>query len=127
MTSPSPDTLEREKDEPLTLKEACALYPRCKFTVSTLRAESSRGRLDIFRMGRRDYTTAAAMREMIRRCQDAARLRASTSTENGDSGSSGTDRASSALAALSQTVVALKSGLPHISGSNTNRSAARRR
>ena len=125
MTSPSPDTLER--DEPLTLREACELYPRCKFTISTLRAEASRGRLDIFRMGRRDYTTAAAMREMIRRCQDAARLRASTSTRDGDNGSSETERASSALAALNQTVVALKGGLPRISASNINRSAARRR
>lgn len=124
MTSPSPETLERE---PITLAEACELYPRSKFKVSTLRAEAGRGRLDIFRIGKRDYTTPAAMREMIRKCQDAARHRASTSTQDGNSGLSETDRASSARAALSQTVEALKSGSVVILDRNTRRSAGRPR
>ncbi len=113
--------------EPITLAEACELYPRARLTVSTLRAEAGRGRLDIFRLGKRDYTTAAAMQEMIRRCQDAARLRASTSTESAVSGLSETDRASSAQAALSATVLKLRSGLPDISARNTNRGTGRTR
>lgn len=128
MTSPAPSTPEREKDtEPMPLAEACELYPRAKLTVSTLRAEAGRGRLDIFRLGKRDYTTAAAMREMIRRCQDAALARACTSTESGNRGSSATERASSALAALNTTVVALRNDLPRISGKSTNRGAGRTR
>lgn len=109
---------------PITLKEAGELY---RLTISTLRAEASRGRLDIFRLGRRDYTTASAMREMIRKCQDAGRRRASTSTQADGNGSSETDRASSAQAALNQTVAALRQGLPHTSGRNTNRGAGRTR
>jgi hypothetical protein len=111
-------------DDPITLKEAGELY---RLTVSTLRAEAGRGRLDIFRIGKRDYTTAAAMREMIRKCQDAARERACTLTRDANSGLSETERASSAQAALSQTVVALKRGFPHTLAKNTNRGAGRTR
>lgn len=108
-------------DRPIPLKEAAASYG---LTVSTLRAEAGRGRLDIFRLGKRDYTTPQAMRDMVRKCQDAARLRASTSTTQEANGLSETDRASSAQAALNQTVAALKAGLPRISGKSTNRRAA---
>lgn len=112
-------------DEPVTLVEACALYPRAKLKVSTLRAEAAKGRLDIFRIGRRDYVTVHAMREMLRKCQDAARLHASTSTPAEANGSSETDQASSARAALNQSVAALKSGLVNISGKSTRRNAGR--
>jgi len=57
------------EDDPITLKQACGLYPRAKLTVSTLRAEARRGRLEIFRLGRCDSITAEAMREMVRRCR----------------------------------------------------------
>jgi hypothetical protein len=42
------EELRLEDDEPITLAEACKLFPRAKLTVSTLRAEAGRGRLDIF-------------------------------------------------------------------------------
>jgi hypothetical protein len=112
-------------NEPIPLDDACRMFPQAKLTPSTLRAEAGRGRLDIFRMGRRDYTTAASMRGMFQKCQDAARLRASTSTESATSGLSETDRVSSAQAALSQTVAALKSGSPSTSGKNINRRVGR--
>jgi hypothetical protein len=108
-------------DEPMTLDDACREFPQARLTPYTLRAEAGRGRLDIFRMGRRDYTTAASMRGMFQKCQDAARLRASTSTESETSGLSETDRVSSAQAALSQTVAALKSGSPRTLVKSTNR------
>src|SRR5262249_25170836 len=95
------------------LRDACELFPRARLTVSTLRAEAARGRLDIFRIGRRDYVTPAALREMVRKCQDAARPRAFTSTDRVDNGLSATARASSALASLRQTVVGLRSNSPH--------------
>lgn len=111
-------------DRPITLLEACALYGST-FTPSTLRAEAGRGRLVIFRIGRRDYTTAQAMQYMVRKCQDAARVQGSTSTRQETNGLSETDRISSAQAALNQTVQALKKGLPNTSGKNTNRSVGR--
>jgi hypothetical protein len=115
---------EKAQDTPITLKEACALYGN-KFTVSTLRAEYSRGRLEIFRLGKRDYTTVQSMQEMISKCREEVRRRASTLTESGGNGLSETARASSALAALSQTVTALKQGLPRISGQSIRRNAHR--
>ena len=112
------------EETPITLKEAAELY---RLTVSTLRTEAGRGRLDIFRLGKRDYTTLQSLREMVSRCQDAARHRGSTSTPNANSGLSETDRISSAQAALNQTVVELRKGLLSTSDRNTNRSAAHRR
>lgn len=111
-------------DDPVTLKEACELLGN-RVKVATLRAEAQRGNLAIFRLGRRDFTTAADVRAMVRRCQDAARHRASISIPSAEAGSSETDRVSSARAALNQTVEALKKGLPRISAKSTRRNAAR--
>jgi hypothetical protein len=110
------------EDDPITLAEACGLYPRAKLTVSTLRSEAGRGRLEIFRLGRRDYTTPKAMHKMVQRCREDDPRRDCTSTQQDGNGSSGTDSVSSARAALNQTVTALKQGLPRISGKNTRRS-----
>jgi hypothetical protein len=108
-------------ERPFTLREAADLY---RLKVSTLRAEAARGRLDIFRLGKRDYTTLKAMREMVRKCQEEGRRRASTLIQGDGNGLSETARASSAQAALNQTVVALRSGLSNISGRNTGHGAA---
>jgi hypothetical protein len=113
-----------EDERPLTLREAADLY---QLKVSTLRAEAARGRLDIFRLGKRDYTTLESLRAMVRKCRDADPRRASTSTQDASNGLSATERASSARAALNQTVVALKGGLPNISGRNTGRRPGRTR
>ena len=85
---------------PITLKAACKLWPGARLTVSTLRAEAGRGRLDIFRIGRRDYTTAQAMREMVNRCRAEDSRRVSTSIRSAANGPSETARISSARAAL---------------------------
>jgi hypothetical protein len=97
-----------DDDEPITLAEACKLFPRAKLTVSTLRAEAGRQRLEIFGIGKRDYTTLRSMREMVRRCREEDHRRRSTSQReiNGSSA----ERLASAQAALNQTVQALKSG-----------------
>ncbi len=91
-------------DDPITLVEACKLFPMARLTVSALRAEHSRGRLNIFRLGRRDYTTEAEMREMVRRCQTEDRRRGPKKT----TGPNGPVDIASAQAALRQTVLALK-------------------
>jgi hypothetical protein len=91
-------------DDPITLAEACNLFPRAKLTVSTLRAERKRKRLEIFGIGRRDYTTLRSMREMVRRCREEDRRRSTPREINGSS----TERVASAQAALNQTVQVLK-------------------
>ena len=116
-----------DENEPITLAEACEIFPRARLTISTLRAEADRGRLDIFRLGKRDYTSVRSMREMVTKCQEESRRRGSISTQTEDNGLSETARVSSAQAALKQTVTALKHGLPHISGANTNRPRPQRR
>lgn len=111
-------------DDPITLKDAAELY---RLTVSTLRAEAGRGRLEIFRLGKRDYTTILSMREMIEKCRVAARHRASTWTKPVAPGSSATERALSAQGALRRTLQTLQSNLKATSNRNTNRSAGRPR
>jgi hypothetical protein len=110
-----------DANNPITLNEACGLYPQARLKVDTLRAAASRGELVIFRLGRRYHTTPADMDAWVRKCRDAARGRACTSTEGESSGLSETGRLSSAQAALNQTVQALKSGSTNISGKSTNR------
>jgi len=112
-----------DENEPIPLAKACEIFPHAKLTISTLRAEAERGHLDIFRLGKRDCTTLHSMREMVIKCQEEGRRRGSTSTPNAVNGSSETAQASSAQAALKQTVTALKAGLPRISGKSTRRNA----
>jgi hypothetical protein len=118
------EELRLEDDEPITLAEACKLFPRAKLTVSTLRAEAGRGRLDIFRLGKRDYTTLRSMQEMVRRCQEEDHRRGSTSIASASSGLSETARLESAQAALKQTVSVLKKGSPNTSPQSTSRNRA---
>jgi hypothetical protein len=55
-------------DDPLalTLKDAAERYG---FTVATLRAEIARGRLTKYRIGKKDWTTPADIREMVEKCR----------------------------------------------------------
>jgi hypothetical protein len=49
-------------DAAVPLRDVPAMFPESRFTLSTLRAEATRGRLRVFRIGRRDYTTPADVR-----------------------------------------------------------------
>ena len=118
--------MECDADNPITLQEACKLYPGSSFKVATLKAAYDKGMLDIFFLGRRYHTTRAAMDRWVKRCQDAGRRPDCTSMESAANGSSETDRISSAQAALSQTVTALKQGLPRISAKNTDHNGRQR-
>jgi hypothetical protein len=111
-----------DDDEPIPLKEACGLFPQAKLTVSTLRAEAARGRLDIFRLGKRDCTTPGAMKEMVRLCREENPRRASTSTRSASNGLSETEQISSALDAAKTSVEKLKRHSPPISARSTHRS-----
>ncbi len=66
-----------DDDSPITLAEACEKIFAGKIKAATLRAEAERGYLTIFRIGRRDFTTPAFVREMVRKkCSAAAASRA---------------------------------------------------
>lgn len=103
-------TVNRDPDDtaPITLKEACEVIFNNRIGVDALRAEAARGRLSIFRIGRRDFTTIRDVREMVEKCRDAKPRPASTSTRKEKPGSSGTARDSSARAALDKTLRALR-------------------
>src|SRR5882757_7606567 len=90
-------------DDPITLQEACDMVYRGKIRVSTLLAERDKGNLDIFKVGRRWFTTLRNVREMKERCQGKRKAPGSISTESASNGLSEMDRVSSALVALSQT------------------------
>ena len=84
-------------DDPLalTLKDAAERYG---FTVATLRAEIARGRLTKYRIGKKDWTTPAAIREMLELCRVEPKAPAFTVTRRAVNTSSETDRASLDLA-----------------------------
>lgn len=56
-------------DEPMTLEEACEVIFKGAIKPATLRAEAERGTLILERIGRRDFVTRTAIREMRRKCQ----------------------------------------------------------
>jgi hypothetical protein len=108
-------------DTPITLNEACSLFFRGTITPTTLRKEAQRGRLPIMRIGRTDFVTPAAVREMMKQCLVPPREHASGSTPPSEHGSYGTEeRSSDALAAAKASAQALKKH----SGSTSARSSS---
>lgn len=92
-------------NDTITLKDAAQHFG---YTVWTLRAEAERGRLTIYKIGKRYYTTPADIREMVSKCRVEQKGHGFTLIRNEDNGSSATDHASSALAAARETAQALK-------------------
>ena len=86
--------------DPITLKEASELVFKGRVGVSALRTEAQRGKLSIFRIGGRDYTTIRDVREMVEKCRVEKHRPASTTTKNETPGSSAMDRDLSALASI---------------------------
>ena len=89
----------------ITLKDAASHFG---FTVSTLRAEADRGKLTIYKIGKRYYTTPADIKEMVIQCRVVQKAHGFTSIRNEINGSSETERASSALAAAQETMLRLR-------------------
>ncbi len=96
-----------DDDRPITLNEACSIF-RGSLTPATLRAEHDRGRLVIFKIGRRYYTTRNDVELMVSKCRESQEGRGSISTKSVERGPSATDRAQSARAALSASVLQLR-------------------
>jgi len=64
------------------------------YTVETLRAEHRRGRLALYRIGKRLYTTPADIREMVQACRVEQKAPASIVTRRAASTRYETERAS---------------------------------
>jgi hypothetical protein len=111
-------------DDPLalTLKDAAERYG---FTVGTLRAEIARGRLTKYRIGKKDWTTPADIREMVELCRVEQRGPASIATRRGASSSYVTEYAS--LDSAQQALLKLRSNSRNTSRPNIAQRLARGR
>ena len=99
----------------ITLRDAARHFG---FSVYTLRTEADRGRLTIYKIGKRFYTTPADIREMVNQCRVEQKGRDFTLIRGGNNGSSETDRASSALAAANETALKLRNSSRNTLGRN---------
>jgi hypothetical protein len=104
-------------NDTITLADAAKHFG---FSVYTLRAEADRRRLTIYKIGNRYYTTPADVRAMVQQCRVEQKARDSISTRIVRSGSSETERASSALAAANEIALALKNSSRSSSARSTN-------
>lgn len=93
-------------DDIITLKDAALHFG---FSVYTLRTEADNGRLTIYKIGKRYYTTPADIKEMVSQCRVEQKVRGFTSIRSARNTPSETERASSALAAARETAERLKS------------------
>jgi hypothetical protein len=92
-------------DDTITLKDAANHFG---FSVYTLRAEAERGKLAIYKIGKRFYTTPGDVKEMVRQCRVDQKAPDSTSIRKEINSSYATERVSSALAAAQESALRLK-------------------
>lgn len=90
----------------ITLKDAAQHFG---LSVYALRKEASDGRLTIYKVGKRFYTTPGDIKEMIRQCRVEQKAPDSISIRSARNSSSETERLSSAQAAASEIAQRLKS------------------
>lgn len=107
-----------EDSDTITLKDAAQHFG---FSVYTLRTEADNGRLVIYKIGKRYYTTPADIKEMVRQCRVDQKAQDFTLTRTGSSGLSETERASSALAAARETALRLKNSSRNTLGTSIAR------
>jgi hypothetical protein len=92
-------------DDTITLADAAKHFG---FSVYTLRTEADRGRLVIYKIGKRYYTTPADVKDMVQQCRVDQKVPDYTSIRAAVSGSSEMQRVSSALDAARETALKLK-------------------
>lgn len=107
-----------QDEDTITLKDAASHFG---FSVYTLRTEADRGRLAIYRIGKRYYTTPGDVKEMVRQCRVDQKALDFTLIRNARSTLSETGRASSALAAANETALKLKNSSRNTLGKNIAR------
>jgi hypothetical protein len=116
-----------EPDTPLRLADAVAArFPMGGMTVTGLRRERDRGRLLVYRIAGREFTTLADLDRMMELCRDPAKALASTS-ENAQaaipSGLSLTAKRKSSLREAQALAKKLKKGSANTSRESTGPSA----
>jgi hypothetical protein len=89
----------------VTLKDAAKHFG---LSVYTLRTEAKDGRLAVYKIGKRYYTTPADIKDMVNLCRVDQKVRDFTSIRSVISGPSETERTSSALAAANESALRLK-------------------
>lgn len=114
-----------DSDDLLPLSIACQSVFAGTLTPATLRAEARRGRLVIYRIGRRDYTTRADLDRMVQACRVNTEAPGSSSIAPATNGSSETAIATSAQIALAATLERLKNASRNTSPANMSRRPAR--
>ena len=112
-----------DDDEPMTLAEACEVVFRGTIKPATLRAEAARGNLVIERIGRRDFVTRSALREMRTKCRVQQKEPASGTTAKPGTGLSETERSNVALAAALRSARGLRLNSENTSSKSTSRQA----
>jgi hypothetical protein len=126
VTNPSSIT----PDTPLRLDVAVKLaFPAGGMTVSGLRRETARGRLQIETVAGKQFVTLRAIEEMRNRCREQQKAQdygsnpssetAKVASSGGQRGSFATDHVRSARAALEKTAQGLSERSPSTSTANT--------
>ncbi len=105
-------------NDPITLKVAAADFG---IPVGVLKANGVAGKLEIYKLGTKYYTTPNAVRNWVQSCRVEPRDHGSILTRRARSGLSETDHALSALAAARETALALRSSSRNTSGTSTSR------
>ncbi|WP_246252059.1 excisionase [Ancylobacter pratisalsi] len=128
------DPMRPEPTDPIRLSVAATLaFPDGSMKVAGLRREAERGNLAIMRIAGKDYTTLAAIREMIDKCRVPPKERASGSGRPAEAmagshtprhGSSSTVDTSTPLASARLIVNQLRGRSPSTSPKNTSRRGA---
>lgn len=90
----------------ITLKDAAEHFG---LSVYALRKEANDGRLTIYKVGKRYYTTPGDIKEMIQQCRVAQKAPDSISIRSARNSQSEMERLSSAQAAASEIAQRLKS------------------
>lgn len=109
--------------DPITLGDASQHF---RIPKGVLKAAGVAGRLTIYKLGTRYYTTPLAIREWVDSCRVDQKGQDFTSIRRARSGSSETDHASSALAAARETALALKNSSRNTSATSINRNRQQR-
>src|SRR5262245_28870513 len=135
MASTLPDLAQINPDTPLRLDVAARIaFPAGGMSASGLRRERDRGRLVTERIAGKDFTTLRAIEDMREKCRDqrkvqdcGSNLRSGTTKvgcSGAQRGSSATDRARSARAALERTARGLNVRSPSTSPASTKSPAS---
>lgn len=106
----------------ITLKDAAI---RFGFSVWTLKAEASRGRLTTYKIGKRLYTTPGDIKAMVEACRVEPKAPVSIATRRAGSTSSETVRAS--FDSAQQTLLRLRHSSRNTSPPNIGRRRAEAR